>query len=117
MFKRYGSWLLLLCALALLCGISLRQPVQQLRPNAIESAYDASDQHYITIDGQIYLDLNRADMHDLTQLPGIGTKLAQRILDHRDAHGAFATIDGLMTVDGIGEGKMDAIRPYIAVSP
>jgi len=117
MFKRYGSWLLLLCALALLCIISLRQPMQQLRPNAIESAYDASAQHYISVDGQIYLDINRADMHDLTHLPGIGEKLAQRILDYRNAHGPFASAEGLMAVDGIGEGKLEAILPYIAVSP
>lgn len=117
MFKRYGSWLLLLCALALLCAITLRQPVQQLKPNAIQSAYDPAAQHYITVNGQIYLDINRADLHDLTHLPGIGEALAGRILQYRDTHGPFASIDGLMAVDGIGEGKMTAIRPLIAVSP
>ena len=117
MFKRYGSWLLLLCALVLLCIITLRQPVQQLRPHAIQSAYDPAAQHYITVDGQVYLDINRADLYDLTQLPGIGEKLAERILQYRDVHGAFASIDGLMAVDGIGESKMASIRPFIAVSP
>lgn len=117
MFKRYGSWLLLLCALMLLCAISLREPARQLRPNAIQSAYNAETQHYITIDDQIYLDINRADAHDLSHLPGVGETLAERIIQYRNAHGPFASIDGLMAVDGIGEGKMSGIRPYIAVSP
>lgn len=117
MFKRYGSWLLLLCAFALLCFISLRQPVQQLHPNAIQSAYDAAAQNYITIDDQVYLDINRASLYDLTCLPGIGETLASRILEYRNLHGPFATIKGLMAVDGIGEGKFSRIQPYIAVSP
>jgi len=48
------------------------------------------------------LDLNAATVADLDALPGIGPVLAQRIVDHRTAHGPFTSVDQLDDVSGIG---------------
>jgi competence protein ComEA len=48
------------------------------------------------------LDLNAATVADLDGLPGIGPVLAQRIVDHRTAHGPFTSVDQLDEVSGIG---------------
>lgn len=48
------------------------------------------------------LDLNTATADELDGLPGIGPVLAQRIVDHRSAHGPFASVDRLDDVSGIG---------------
>jgi competence protein ComEA len=48
------------------------------------------------------MDLNSATVADLDALPGIGPVLAQRIVDHRTAHGPFTSVDELDDVSGIG---------------
>lgn len=64
-------------------------------------------------DGRI--DINTATKQQLSILPGIGDTLAQRILDYRNEHGNFKTVDDLINVNGIGEGKLSQILPYIKV--
>ncbi|WP_448638378.1 ComEA family DNA-binding protein [Geodermatophilus sp. URMC 63] len=48
------------------------------------------------------VDLNTATVADLDALPGIGPVLAQRIVDHRSAHGRFTSVEQLDDVPGIG---------------
>ena len=61
------------------------------------------------------LDLNTASKIQIMELPGIGEVLAQRILDYREAQGAFSTIEDLMNVEGIGEKKIEQIKPFVRI--
>lgn len=61
------------------------------------------------------IDINRATVQDLQQLPGIGPQIAQRIVDYRNQHGPFATVESLTAVRGIGEKLLERIKPHIAV--
>ena len=61
------------------------------------------------------LDLNTATKMQLMELPGIGEVLAQRILDYREMHGAFVAIEDLMNVEGIGEKKVEQIKPFVRI--
>ncbi|MBU5614872.1 ComEA family DNA-binding protein [Geomonas azotofigens] len=45
-------------------------------------------------------------------LPGIGPALSRRIMADRQKNGAFGSVEGLLRVPGIGEGKLAAIRKY-----
>ncbi len=62
------------------------------------------------------IDINRAEPWLLEALPGIGTVLAQRIVDYRNAHGPFRRIEDLLKVSSIASATLENIRPYITVS-
>lgn len=61
------------------------------------------------------IDINSADKDTLASLPGIGEVLAQRVVDYRRIHGDFSTVEQLTYVEGIGEGKMEAILDLITI--
>ena len=56
-----------------------------------------------------------ATAQELTTLPGIGEVLAQRIVDYREAHGSFQSVEELIAVEGIGEGKLEKLRELVTV--
>jgi competence protein ComEA len=57
--------------------------------------------------------LNTATLAQLDTLPGVGPKLAQRIIDYRNQHGAFASLDQLRKVAGIGQKRFDELKGYL----
>ena len=61
------------------------------------------------------LNINTATAGQLADLPGIGEKLAQRIVLHRMWRGGFDSIEDIMTVEGIGEQKFEQIKDLITV--
>jgi competence protein ComEA len=61
------------------------------------------------------LNVNRASAEELTQLPGIGPVLAERIVAFREAHGPFRTVDDLLAVPGIGPKTLAGFRDLITV--
>ena len=61
------------------------------------------------------LNLNRATAEELAGLPGIGAELAGRIVAYREAHGGFDSVEEIMEVSGIGEGKFAALEGRITV--
>lgn len=61
------------------------------------------------------LDLNEATWVELAQLEGIGEALAGRIIEDRETHGLFHTVDELDRVKGIGPKMLDRLRPYLTV--
>ncbi len=61
------------------------------------------------------INLNTASVYDLQRLPGIGEKRARAIVDYREEHGPFRTVDDLDAVDGIGQGILDGLREYATV--
>ena len=63
------------------------------------------------------LDLNRATEQDFDALPGIGPRLAERIMEYRQSVGAFRSRDGLRAVKGIGRKKFERIRTLVTVTP
>lgn len=57
--------------------------------------------------------LSRATATELESLPGIGPATAAAIVAHRDRHGAFASVDDLLAVKGIGPSKLEALRDLV----
>ncbi len=56
------------------------------------------------------ININTADKQTLMELNGIGEKLAQAIIDYRQEHGAFGSLDELTKVKGIGPVILDKNR-------
>jgi len=59
--------------------------------------------------------LNSATVEQLARLPGVGEKLAGRILEYRQKAGGFKSTQELMNVRGIGEKNFLKLQPYISV--
>ena len=59
------------------------------------------------------VNVNSASVMELSQLPGLGPATARRIVDHRRAHGPFASVEALLDVPGIGPATLDALRPHL----
>jgi len=62
------------------------------------------------------VDLDRADVTEITRLPRIGPALAQRIVAWREQHGAFGGLARFDSVPGVGPKLVEALRPYVMFS-
>ena len=60
-------------------------------------------------------DLNTATSEQLEALPGIGEELAGRVVEYRTEHGGFSSVEELLEVPGIGEGKLAALEGLVIV--
>ncbi len=60
-------------------------------------------------------DINTATPEQLQNLPNIGPVLAQRIIDYRNEHGPFASIEDICKVSGIGQKRFENLKDYITV--
>ncbi|MHB9052960.1 MAG: helix-hairpin-helix domain-containing protein [Thermoleophilia bacterium] len=61
------------------------------------------------------VNLNSATLEQLNSLDGIGPKTAQKIIDYREAHGGFKSIEELLEVPGIGPAKFDQIKNQVVI--
>ena len=67
------------------------------------------------LEGQGLVNINTANATQLTQLPGVGPAIAQKIIDYRTANGPFTSVDDLTKVPGIGAAKLAQIKSHARV--
>jgi competence protein ComEA len=60
------------------------------------------------------VNINTASAEQLTTLPGVGPKLAARIVEYRQKSGAFKSVQELMNVRGLGEKNLKKIEQYLS---
>ncbi len=61
------------------------------------------------------VDINQAGEEELMTLPGIGQSKAAVIIQYREEHGDFQSIEELMNIPGIKQGVFDKIKNSIKV--
>lgn len=84
---------LLTLVLALALFRRAREPIERVYPAPIAHASARSS---------AVLELNTASASELETLPGVGPRLAQRIVDERARRGGFRAISELDAVRGVG---------------
>ena len=112
----WGEWALLgLTALflSLLLGLFLRDRRAVDAPAFVETELTAPIEEVRPDPSPV--NLNTADAEALTALPGIGEELARRIVEYREEHGPFPTVEAIIEVSGIGQGKLAALEGLVTV--
>ncbi len=61
------------------------------------------------------VDLNTATSKQLQMLKGVGKELAKRIVQFREEHGPFTSIQDLQKVKGIGKNKFFNLKDVVTV--
>lgn len=97
------SVLVLIAAVALMQRTSLRSGVETGGRSPEASA-------------KLSIGLNSSDARELSLLPGIGPKLADRVVRHRESHGPFASVEDLLAVHGVGPKLLHSLRPWVHVT-
>jgi len=63
------------------------------------------------------VNLNTASVGELDAIKGIGPGKAKAIVQYRDKHGPFKSVDDLSQVKGFGKKSIDKLRPELTVGP
>ena len=61
------------------------------------------------------ININRADITELTNIPGIGESTAGKIVDYRKKNGNFKSLEDIKNVSGIGDAKFEGMLEYISI--
>jgi competence protein ComEA len=61
------------------------------------------------------INVNTANIDELTKIPGIGYVTAARMINYRTNNGLFNSADDLKKVKGIGDRKLEMMKGYIAL--
>ena len=69
-----------------------------------------------TIENTNLININRANIMELKELPGIGDVLAGRIIEYRNEKGGFKSIEEIKNVSGIGDKKFSDIKDKVTIN-
>lgn len=61
------------------------------------------------------VNINTAPAEELQELPGIGPVLAQRVVEYRQAHGPFTSVDQIKEVKGVGETLFEKVKDRLTL--
>ncbi|MBR5315716.1 MAG: helix-hairpin-helix domain-containing protein [Firmicutes bacterium] len=64
-------------------------------------------------DGRV--NINQADSSGLQEIPGVGPSTAEKIIQYRESHGRFKSIEDIKNVDGIGDKTFEKMKDMIAI--
>jgi competence ComEA-like helix-hairpin-helix protein len=59
------------------------------------------------------ININTATVDEFEELPGIGRKTAEAIVEYRTANGAFRRVEHLMLIRGVSETRFAELRPHV----
>lgn len=91
-------------------------------PNFTEQMEEIQVQNYMSssdkktgVSSNGRVNINKASSSELTNVPGIGASIAEKIVAYRDENGKFNSIEDIKNVSGIGKNKYESIKDYISI--
>lgn len=99
------TWIMVIIALS---STLIYNQSQAIAANPAETAAFASEQLEL-------ININTASADILANLPGLGPKKAQAIIEYRERNGNFSSIEELVNVKGIGEKMMAKLMTLVTV--
>lgn len=87
-------------------NLNLARKLKDEEKIVIKSYLDKND------DEDAKININTASKDMLTSIPGVGSKMADKIIKYRQEH-PFNSIDELLNISGIGKKKFEEIKLYI----
>lgn len=96
------------------CGVNLAREVKDGEQLSIPSHEQSCVVSGDSTQGGTF-SLNSATAEQFDSLPGIGPTLAERIIQWRDSHGGFGSIDQLNEVSGIGDKLFSGIKDLVTL--
>lgn len=87
-------------------NLNLARKLKDEEKIVIKSYFDNND------DEDAKININTATKDMLTSIPGVGSKMADKIIKYRQEH-PFNSVDELLNITGIGKKKFEEIKLYI----
>lgn len=87
-------------------NLNLARKLKDEEKIVIKSYLDNND------DEDAKININTATKDMLTSIPGVGSKMADKIIKYRQEH-PFNSVDELLNITGIGKKKFEEIKLYI----
>jgi competence protein ComEA len=109
---------------AALSNFRLRDSLSLPKGNKIDQQQEVSDfnkgkviqrNNKKVIPASKSININSAAISELILLPGIGQKTAEAIIEYRNKHIKFTSLDEILKVKGIGVKKLDKIKMFICI--
>ncbi|MGH7885728.1 MAG: ComEA family DNA-binding protein [Thermodesulfobacteriota bacterium] len=69
----------------------------------------------LTLNAQEKVNINSATAEQLLEIPGVGESTAASIIEKRKELGGFKALDDLLQVKGIGEKKLEKMKPFLTL--
>ena len=114
---RFGEWFeerrLIVIAL-FICAVIVIFSVYDA-PDLIPAGIVYSDEEDAMLTDNVKIDINVADAAQLMELDGIGEGMARKIINYRETHGGFDSIEELKNINGIGDSTFEKISPFVIV--
>ncbi|MEX0685764.1 MAG: helix-hairpin-helix domain-containing protein [Balneolales bacterium] len=88
-------------------------PLVPIKDNTVEPVASSNQDSVVSRLASLKVNINTATREQLTQLPGIGPVIADRIVAYREKFGEFEIIEQVMQVRGIGPARLKQIKPFL----
>lgn|SRR5690348_3001096 len=111
-----SAFLMMILALGITSAASAASTLDLQTPAAKGTSRSSSRASGAKATPSAPVNLNTATEAQLETLPGIGPKVAQRIIEFRQKNGSFKKAEDLMNVRGIGEKNFLKLKPLVTVS-
>lgn len=110
-FQRKAIILIFISILAGSLLLARKEPLKtQIEQKLIQNNIIQKKQD-VVLDKKI--NINEADVAQLMKIPGIGSKLANEIIQYKNKNGNFTYMEQLLDIPGLGEKKLNRIKNFI----